>query len=83
VTYNQKDTRRGFGHLGGAIEMPTLEIDGRCICSWSVVTPGVGLACISRMSYPNRACFVRHAAAAPVPSPAERLLTDIFTGGAR
>lgn len=64
-----KDDRRGFGNLGASIEMPTLTIPCNCSCSWSVVQPGPGMACISRRSYPNRACIVRH----PVASvPAQR-----------
>lgn len=38
------------------VEQPTNLIPVDCMCTWSVVTPGPGLACISRLTYPNALC---------------------------
>ena len=42
------------------IEMPTFSKPADCKCSWSVVRPGVGMACISRLSWRSALCDHRH-----------------------
>ena len=42
------------------IEMPTFAKPPDCVCSWSVVRPGVGMACISRLTRRSYACPHRH-----------------------
>jgi hypothetical protein len=36
--------------------MPTLKIPSGCLCSWSVVSPGPGMACMSRLTYASALC---------------------------
>jgi len=38
----------GMGRPVATIEMPTLAIPCSCSCTWTVVRPGPGMACISR-----------------------------------
>jgi len=42
------------------IVQPTLSIPCDCSCSWTVVRPGPGMACVSRMKARNRCCPYRH-----------------------
>ena len=42
------------------IVQPTLSIPCDCSCSWSVIRPGPGMACVSRMKARNRCCPYRH-----------------------
>jgi hypothetical protein len=55
----------GAGGLYQSVEMPTLLIPCACLCSWTVVRPGIGLACISQLKWANNICPVRHQSAAP------------------
>jgi len=50
----------GMGRPVATIEMPTLAIPCSCSCTWTVVRPGPGMACISRLSYRNSLCICRH-----------------------
>ena len=54
--------RAAYRFLGdpSVIEMPTFTIPSGCTCSWSVVRPGVGMACISRLTRKSGACLHRH-----------------------
>jgi hypothetical protein len=51
-----RDARAGTGQPSGVVEMPTLQIPSGCMCSWSVVSPGPGMACVSRLSYASSLC---------------------------
>ena len=42
------------------VDMPTFDIPVDCMCTWSVIRPGVGRACISRLKYANALCQHRH-----------------------
>ena len=55
-------TWQGTGLTAGHIEMPTLKIPCACMCSWSVVRPGPGMACVSRLTRRNNCCPYRHEA---------------------
>lgn len=54
------DSRMGSGQPRQQVEMPTLLRPGDCMCTWTVVTPGPGLASISRLKYRNAQCRHRH-----------------------
>jgi hypothetical protein len=55
------DLRMGSGQVAlGAITSPTVAIDPRCMCSWTVIRPGPGRACLSAIKYVNALCCVRH-----------------------
>ena len=56
------DDRAAYRFAPGpvTIEMPTFEIPSGCTCSWSVVRPGVGKACISRLTRRSGVCPHRH-----------------------
>jgi hypothetical protein len=43
---------------------PTLTIPAACLCTWAVVRPGPGLACISRLKAVSRLCGCKHEPAA-------------------
>ena len=43
-----------------AVEKPTIRIECDCKCSWSVIRPGVGIACISRLTRRSGICPHRH-----------------------
>ena len=50
----------GGGRPAESIRAVTLT--NRCyLCTWIVVEPGPGLACISELRYINNCCSVRHA----------------------
>ena len=72
MPHGDKDSRVGAGFmLAGAVRKPTVTIECDCMCTWSVIHPGPGLACISELKYANSLC--RHlrkhqAAAAPPPA---------------
>jgi hypothetical protein len=61
-----RDTRYG-GVDSRAITMPTVKIPAGCMCTWSVITPGPGLAAISQLKYANSLCPCRHSAPPPAP----------------
>jgi len=42
------------------IMQPTLSIPCGCVCTWTVVRPGPGMACMSRLKVLNRSCPHRH-----------------------
>ena len=62
VPDRKADPRSGTGRPSSVIEMPTVQIPADCLCSWSVVRPGPGLDCVSRLAYVNAMCPCRHAA---------------------
>lgn len=45
--------------VAGVPDTPTLRLGG-CTCTWVVIQPGPGLACVSRLKYRHAACPVRH-----------------------
>jgi hypothetical protein len=47
--------------LPGQVEMPTLAKPFDCCCSWSVIKPGPGLACVSRLTHVSGACPHKYA----------------------
>jgi hypothetical protein len=55
-SHGTREDRSGAGQPAGVIEMPTLQIPVGCLCSWSVVRPGPGMACISRLTYASSLC---------------------------
>lgn len=55
-SFGTREDRSGAGQPAGVIEMPTLQIPSGCMCSWSVVRPGPGMACISRLNYASALC---------------------------
>ena len=58
------EDRAAYRFLTGTdvIEMPTFEIPSGCMCSWSVVRPGPGMACVSRLTRRSGICPHRHEA---------------------
>lgn len=50
------DPRLGRGVPVDAVEQATHSIPPGCTCSWTVITPGPGMQCISRQSYGNALC---------------------------
>lgn len=58
------DARWSAGSPAAVIEQPTHTIPCDCYCSWTVVRPAPGKACISRLSRKNNACPHRHQAVA-------------------
>ena len=50
------DIREGAGRLAGHVDSPTFAIPHGCLCTWSVVRPGVGWNCVSRLRYANALC---------------------------
>jgi hypothetical protein len=58
-----------MGQPAGHVEMATLGIPERChaLCSWVVVRPGPGWACVSRLKYANSICGGHKPAAGSMP----------------
>jgi len=50
------DLRPGSGQPAGHVEMPTFGIPQDCQCTWSVVRPGPGWECVSRLTYRSALC---------------------------
>ena len=61
-----RDDRDGAGLPPGIVQMPTHAIPSGCMCTWAVVAPAPGMACISRLTYTSALCpcLRSHAAAA-------------------
>lgn len=61
-SFGSRDSRDGSGRPVGDVVMPTLLIPERChdLCTWSVVRPGPGYACLSRLRYRNLLCPASH-----------------------
>ena len=55
------------GYSGGRVEIPTVDIQCDCMCSWTVIRAGQGRDCISRLVYPSALCRHKHVSQAPVP----------------
>jgi len=55
-----RDLRAGMGQPAGHIDLPTFGIPADCICTWGVIRPGPGWACISRLRYRNSLCSHKH-----------------------
>ena len=54
------DLRGTMGVPSGHVEMPTFTIPEDCKCSWSVITPGPGLECVSRLRFRSAMCRHKH-----------------------
>jgi hypothetical protein len=58
--FGSSDARVGAGRPAGEIVMPTFARPVDCKCSWSVVRPGPGWECLSRLSYRSAMCSHKH-----------------------
>lgn len=54
------DLRGTMGQPAGHVDIPTFAIPADCKCSWSVIKPGPGWSCVSRLSYRSAMCRHRH-----------------------
>jgi hypothetical protein len=52
--------KHGAGFPTVRIETPTNRIPVSCMCTWTVVRPGAGMACRSVLRYINTLCPYRH-----------------------
>jgi len=53
------DDRLGAGIPVAAIIQPTFTIPHGCTCTWTVVRPGTGFACLSQLRYRSAMCPVQ------------------------
>jgi hypothetical protein len=50
----------GLGQVSGSrIRQPTLTVPSGCLCTWSVVTAGPGMAAVSELRYASSLCAYR------------------------